>query len=393
MTNKDNNLGQYFTKNEYLKSSIYNLILNNSNIILEPSIGRGDLIDYILKNHPSKNIEFDLYEIDKSIKLLDSLANKNIIYKDFLKSNINKKYDTIIGNPPFVKTRKGNLYLDFIEKCYNLLNINGELIFIVPSDFIKLTSSSKLINIMMNNGTFTHIIHPNNEHLFENANIDIIIFRYCKNSKLSNEINVNNNKKYLINTNGILTFTDNILSIKNNNTNITLSNYFDIYVGMVTGKESIFKNNKYGNIEILNNKNKIDKYILLNEFPTQNNELNNYMIQHKDELIKRKIKNFTEKNWFKWGALRNYETIKKNLGKDCLYIKTLTRNNEVCFVDKVQYFGGGLIIMIPNKKINIIKLKDYINSNIFKNNYMYSGRFKIGHRHLSNSLFQASHFM
>lgn len=393
MTNKDNNLGQYFTKNEYLKSSIYNLILNNSNIILEPSIGRGDLIDYILKNHPSKNIEFDLYEIDKSIKLLDSLANKNIIYKDFLKSNINKKYDTIIGNPPFVKTRKGNLYLDFIEKCYNLLNINGELIFIVPSDFIKLTSSSKLINIMMNNGTFTHIIHPNNEHLFENANIDIIIFRYCKNSKLSNEINVNNNKKYLINTNGILTFTDNILSIKNNNANITLSNYFDIYVGMVTGKESIFKNNKYGNIEILNNKNKIDKYILLNEFPTQNNELNNYMIQHKDELIKRKIKNFTEKNWFKWGALRNYETIKKNLGKDCLYIKTLTRNNEVCFVDKVQYFGGGLIIMIPNKKINIIKLKDYINSNIFKNNYMYSGRFKIGHRHLSNSLFQASHFM
>ena len=143
---------------------------------------------------------------------------------------------------------------------------------------------------MMNNGTFTHIIHPNNEHLFENANIDIIIFRYCKNSKLSNEINVNSNKKYLINTNGILTFTDNILSIKNNNGNITLSNYFDIYVGMVTGKESIFKNNKYGNIEILNNKNKIDKYILLNEFPTQNNELNNYMIQHKDELIKRKIK-------------------------------------------------------------------------------------------------------
>ena len=62
MTNKDNNLGQYFTKNEYLNSSIYNLILNNSNIILEPSIGRGDLIDYILKNHPSKNIEFDLYK-------------------------------------------------------------------------------------------------------------------------------------------------------------------------------------------------------------------------------------------------------------------------------------------------------------------------------------------
>ena len=33
---------------------------------------------------------------------------------------------------------------------------------------------------MMENGTFTHIIHPNKENLFDNASIDIIVFRYCK---------------------------------------------------------------------------------------------------------------------------------------------------------------------------------------------------------------------
>lgn len=37
------------------------------------------------------------------------------------------------------------------------------MIFIVPSDFLKLTSASKILNIMINNGTFTHIYHPNNE--------------------------------------------------------------------------------------------------------------------------------------------------------------------------------------------------------------------------------------
>ena len=64
---------------------------------------------------------------------------------------------------------------------------NGELIFIIPSDFFKLTSASKLLNNMILNGTFTHIYHPHNEKLFENASIDVIVFRYCKNNNLSNK--------------------------------------------------------------------------------------------------------------------------------------------------------------------------------------------------------------
>jgi adenine-specific DNA-methyltransferase len=372
--------GQYFTTNEDLKKCVFELIHNNSKLILEPSVGQGDLVEYVIQN--KENIKFDLYEIDKTIKLLKSVEKNKIIYGDFLNQNIKKKYSTIIGNPPYVKTKNGNLYLDFIEKCYNLLKTEGELIFIVPSDFIKLTSSSKIINKMMDNGTFTHIIHPNNESLFENASIDIIIFRFCKTKLLSNKILVNNVSKYLINTNGILTYSD--TNINNSN---TFSDYFDIFVGMVTGKENVFKNAKYGNIKILNGKDKIDNYILINEFPTKNNKLNKYMLSHKNELINRKIKKFNENNWFEWGALRNYNTIQKNLNNDCIYIKNLSRNTDVCFQDKVQYFGGGLIIMIPKEKINLQKIVKYINTDAFKSNYMYSGRFKIGHKQLCNALF------
>ena len=71
-------------------------------------------------------------------------------------------------------------YIDFIYKCYCLLQDNGELIFIVPSDFIKLTSSSNVINEMMNYGTFTHIIPPNKENLFEEANIDESLSNWFK---------------------------------------------------------------------------------------------------------------------------------------------------------------------------------------------------------------------
>jgi len=39
----------------------------------------------------------------------------------------------------------------------------------------------------------------------------------------------------------------------------------------------------------------------------------------------------------------------------------------------------------PKKNINLQKIVSYINSDIFKDNYMFSGRFKIGHRCISNS--------
>jgi adenine-specific DNA-methyltransferase len=118
---------------------------------------------------------------------------------------ITKKYKTIIGNPPYVKTKNGNLYIDFTRKCYELLDNNGELIFIVPSDFLKKTSAVKLLNMMIQNGTFTHIYHPNNEHLFENASIDIIIYRYCKNINIDKKILYNDKCLYLINNNGLVT--------------------------------------------------------------------------------------------------------------------------------------------------------------------------------------------
>ena len=369
--------GQYFTKDISLQDNVFKMIKNNPDTILEPSVGRGDLVQY--SQRQNSKIKFDLYEIDKSILFLDCIDKEKIIFGDFLSHNISKRYDTIIGNPPYVKTKKGNLYIDFIEKCFNLLNYNGELIFIVPSDFIKLTSSSKIINEMLKNGTITDVYHPHDENLFENASVDVIVFRYCKNTKLDKKIAVNGVDKYLINSNGILTYSDSEIE------KVSLfSDFFDIYVGMVTGKEEIYRNDKFGNIHLLNGKDKTDKYILLDDFPSKNANLNKYMLSHKETLITRKIKKFNENNWFEWGALRNYKTIKTRLGDDCIYVSNLTRSSDVCFKDKVQLFGGTLIIMIPKKEIDISKVVNYINSHKFKENYMYSGRFKIGHKQLCN---------
>ena len=376
--NNKNKLGQYFTTDKILKEKIFKLILNNPTNILEPSIGQGDLILYIIDRIP--NIILDMYEIDIEIKLLDNIQQDQVIYGDFIKQTIIKKYKTIIGNPPYIKINKRNIYIDFIEKCYNLLDDNGELIFIVPSSFLKLTSTSKLLNEMMNNGTFTHIFHPHNENMFKNATIDIIIFRYYKNNLIKKQVLYNDKLLYIINSNGLITFSEN----KNNNT-IMFKDYFDIYVGIVSGKEQVYKNDELGNIEVLNGENKIDKYIYIKNYPCGNNNIDTYLLKHKKELIERKIRKFNDKNWFEWGAIRNITAINNNIGEDCIYIYNITRKINVAFIGKVNYFGGGLIMLKPKKICNLNNIIIYINSNIFKDNFIFSERFKIGHRQISNS--------
>jgi len=371
-------LGQYFTKNTELKEKVLEFIINNPSIILEPSIGRGDLITHINEKYPS--ITFDMYEIDRKIKLLEKIDKKRVIYGDFMKQEIIKRYKTIIGNPPYIRTKSGNLYIDFTEKCYNLLDDNGELIFIVPSDFLKLTSASKLLNTMMLNGTFTHIFHPNNERMFENATIDIIVFRYCKNNSIEKQVLYNNEFLYITNSNGLITFSE------TKTTNIIMfQDYFDIYVGLVSGKEDVYKNEEYGNIEVINGENKLEKYIYIENYPCENDEINKYLLKHKKELIERGIRKFNDTNWFEWGAPRNISSIKSNIGKDCIYIYNLTRKENISFLGKVNYFGGGLIMLKPKKPCNLQSIISYLNSGTFKTNFMFSGRFKIGHRQISNS--------
>jgi adenine-specific DNA-methyltransferase len=375
-TNHD--LGQYYTTHIELKEKVFEFILNSPSNILEPSIGRGDLITFITNKLP--NITFDMYEIDNNIQLLDNIEKTNVIYGDFMTQHITKTYKTIVGNPPYVRTKKGNLYIDFIEKCYELLDIDGELIFIVPSDFLKLTSASKLLNSMMTHGTFTHIFHPHNEKMFANASIDVIVFRYYKNSLIEKKVLYNDKLFYITNSNGLITFDEKV-----NNNSVLFKDYFDIYVGLVSGKENVYKNEELGNIELLNGHNKVEKYIYIENYPCENTKINEYLLQHKNELITRGIRKFNEKNWFEWGAPRNINVINSNKGKDCIYIYNLTRKSDVSFLGKVSYFGGGLIMLKPKKMCDLSKLVAYINSNTFKANFMFSGRFKIGHRQICNS--------
>ena len=67
---------------------------------------------------------------------------------------------------------------------------------------------------------------------------------------------------------------------KENNNSIRFQDYFHIYVGLVTGKEDVYKNEELGNIEVLNGENKIDKYIYIENYPCDNEKINKHLSHH-----------------------------------------------------------------------------------------------------------------
>lgn len=369
-----NKLGQYFTKNCILRQKVVEYVLNKPHTILEPSVGRGDLVEAF-----GNGINFEMYEIDDEIDFLPCVVRDDVVLGDFLTQDIPRTYTTIVGNPPYIRTKKGNLYVDFTEKCFELLEDGGELVFIVPSDFFRLTCAVKLLERMMQAGTFTHVFHPHNESMFENASIDVVVYRYCKDPSLHNRVLYNGKNMYVSHQSGLVTFTPNEPSGK------MVEELFDAYVGIVSGRDSVFKH-ALGNIEVLSKDGVSDKFIFITEYPSPNSNINSYLLEHKDELQSRKIKRFDDKNWFEWGAPRNMGVMRECGGEECIYIHTLTRKSVVAFKGKVQYYGGNLIMLKPKVKCDLDKIVRYLNSNEFREQFTMAGRFKIGQRHILKSM-------
>ena len=85
--------------------------------ILEPSVGVGNFLPTLIEKYGEvQDVNIDVVDIDKnSISILKALLKKlsvpenvhiHFIVADSLQYNFKKKYDIVIGNPPFMKLTK-----------------------------------------------------------------------------------------------------------------------------------------------------------------------------------------------------------------------------------------------------------------------------------------------
>jgi adenine-specific DNA-methyltransferase len=389
----ENNLkkkrGQFFTTKNRVLDVLVSLIKNDGNI-LEPSAGEGHIVLEIEKklNRKVSSVELDVDKVNSKI------CNSEITIDNFFNYiKTCETFDSIVGNPPFVKLKNveqetidslpekipgnGNLYYFFIKYCVSLLSEVGELVFIVPKEWLYNVSSQFVRDFLKDNGGFTHFIDCGEEKLFDDADVPALcIFRYVKNYvgdvkyyETLDDYNINKfiNKKVIYSN--TISFCYEILTGK------TISDFFDVKVGLVSGAEKIFKLNNINLpedsvIQIVGTNKELSNYLFVdnyNTFEELSNEVKQYLLPNKTKLINRKISNFSEKNWWKYGALRNFKIMKSD--KKRIYCLMKTRNTELFWLgNQNEFFGGGIVGLFvkDNVDIDLEEVIKYLNSNDFR---------------------------
>ena len=158
--NNKKKLGQFFT-NPSIAEFMAKLVVDDSTkTLLDPAVGPGIFVEKT--NMISNKIDITCYEIDnkmiteykKNIKF-----DTNLVKKDYLTSNNNNKYDSIIANPPYNKFQEidnrkdlidlferkysiklsgySNYCIYFLIKSLNELNPNGKCAYIIPYEFMN----------------------------------------------------------------------------------------------------------------------------------------------------------------------------------------------------------------------------------------------------------------
>ena len=215
---KKNN-GIYFTPPSTIIKNINILepYLSNINTVLEPSCGS---CEYLLYLHEYKNrnkkynnltelvgIEYNntIYESIKEYEnTIEALSLHNM---DYLSYNTEKKFDLIIGNPPYFVLKKNmvnriyydyfdgrpNIFILFIIKSLSLLAPDGILSFILPKSFLNCLYYDKTRKYIYENYKILHISECKDDYL--DTQQETILFIIQNTTKPSNM----ENKHYYLN--------------------------------------------------------------------------------------------------------------------------------------------------------------------------------------------------
>ena len=231
--------GSYYTP-DYLAGFISKRVLSHFEgrqriSVLEPSVGDGSFIIELAKSALAINITaIDINEQElKSAKSKWKGNKSTFLNSDFLQFNTQKKYNAIIGNPPYVRKsllkdeqiecakriheEEGlseitvkNIWTTFLIKSNKLLASSGVLAFVLPSELLQVKFAEEIREYLKNQ--FQRIeIFTFNDLMFECKGQDtIVLFAYKKHPKkgefFTNIVNkdILKDEKFKLNNNDLL---------------------------------------------------------------------------------------------------------------------------------------------------------------------------------------------
>ncbi len=179
--------GSYYTPHETVKFTYEYLLKENRvpHTMLEPCAGDGRFIDEFIKSSIiARIVGIELYE-EKTCELtLKSYPPKvNILTSDFLlyAQNCTEKFQLIIGNPPYINIKNmdkaildigrlickefklsesllQNTWVAFVLASIKLLDINGAIFFVLPTEFLQVQYAEKLRGFLEEKFNTIHIL-------------------------------------------------------------------------------------------------------------------------------------------------------------------------------------------------------------------------------------------
>ena len=248
--------GIYFTPYDVIKlcidkisyyEKIYNIIIED---ILEPCCGSCEFIFRLDDFYKDKNIygienNSEIYNKIKNLQIKNN--NLHLEHKNFFFKDNNKKYDLIIGNPPYYVLNKNdisekyyryfdgrpNIFILFIIECLKKLNKNGLLCFVLPINFMNCIYYDKTRKYIKNNYCILDILFFKDSR-FLNTKQDVFIMIIQNKQKKNNDFLLNINNYTIFNEKNKI---QKLKELYNNSTCLNKLN-FKINVGNVIWNEN-----------------------------------------------------------------------------------------------------------------------------------------------------------
>jgi adenine-specific DNA-methyltransferase len=324
------NLGQVFTPPAIVERMLS--LRRNGGRVLDPAAGNGAFsscipgcvaveLDAAHCPHDAHNVDFFAWPPDD-------------------------RFATVIGNPPYVRSRDilaetrikldsrlldghANLYLHFIEKCVRHLEPGGELIFITPRDFLKATGAARLNTWLFEQGTITDFEDLGDTRIFEGAAPNCAIWRFEK-GDMRHRLT---DGRRMVLSGGQILLTRGIYSVP-------LASVFSVRVGAVSGADEIFTNDELGNADFVCSKTATTGATrrMIFDAPLP------WLEQHKERLLARRVAKFDESNWWKWGRRHHVSDAPR------VYVNHKTRNAKPFFVHPCNNYDGAILALFPHRR-------------------------------------------
>ena len=337
-------------------------------------------------------------------------APPGALHLDFFAYPLAEKFDTIIGNPPYVRfqdicsdTRRlltlggwlkhfdarSNLYLFFIEKCLAHLAPGGELIFITPRDFLKSTGAVGMNRRLFARGSITHAIELGDARVFADAVPNCLIWRFeagnfSRRTRYA-EIGYGDDlaatlatppwqDRHFVEAAGHLMFTRGDYPLH-------LAEIATVKVGAVSGADDLYADPDNGNRAFVCSSTGATGQTRRMIWCEPGEAPPRALLAHKDRLISRRIKPFDESNWWHWG--RGYP----RTDAPRVYVNGKTRQKTPFFRHDCNHFDGAVLAVFPRRTdVDLADFAAALNGVDWADlGFVCDGRFQFTQRSLENT--------